>query len=75
MPDAIFTSWEVANVIREYERFSTAAMNALSVQTSRYLNNLQNQLTENGFRANLRRFSRMAASPPWKPARKKPCGI
>ena len=56
MPDAyICTSSEVANVIREYERFSTAAMNAfVGPKTSLYLNNLQNRLTENGFRANLR---------------------
>jgi N-methylhydantoinase A/oxoprolinase/acetone carboxylase beta subunit len=56
MPDAyICTSSEVANVIREYERFSTAAMNAfVGPKTSLYLNSLQNRLTENGFRANLR---------------------
>ena len=56
MPDAyICTSSEVANVLREYERFSTAAMNAfVGPKTSLYLNNLQNKLTENGFRAHLR---------------------
>jgi N-methylhydantoinase A len=56
MPDAyICTSSEVANVIREYERFSTAAMNAfVGPKTSLYLNSLQNKLSENGFRANLR---------------------
>ena len=56
MPDAyVCTSSEVANVIREYERFSTAAMNAfVGPKTSLYLNNLQNKLSENGFRANLR---------------------
>lgn len=56
MPDAyICTSSEVANVIREYERFSTAAMNAfVGPKTSLYLNNLQSKLKENGFRANLR---------------------
>ena len=43
MPDAyICTSSEVANVIREYERFSTAAMNAfVGPKTSLYLNSLQ----------------------------------
>ena len=42
-------------MIREYERFSTAAMNAfVGPKTSLYLNNLQKRLTENGFRANLR---------------------
>ena len=47
LPDAyICTSSEVANVIREYERFSTAAMNAfVGPKTSLYLNNLQNRLT------------------------------
>jgi N-methylhydantoinase A len=56
MPDAyICTSSEVANVIREYERFSTAAMNAfVGPKTSLYLNNLQSKLTDSGFRANLR---------------------
>ena len=56
MPDAyVCTSSEVANVIREYERFSTAAMNAfVGPKTSLYLNNLQNKLNQNGFRANLR---------------------
>jgi N-methylhydantoinase A len=56
MPDAyICASSEVANVIREYERFSTAAMNAfVGPKTSLYLKNLQQKLIENGFRANLR---------------------
>jgi N-methylhydantoinase A len=56
MPDAyICTSSEVANVIREYERFSTAAMNAfIGPKTSLYLNNLQDRLSKTGFRANLR---------------------
>ena len=56
MPDAyICTSSEVANVIREYERFSTAAMNAfVGPKTSLYLKNLQQKLVDNGFVANLR---------------------
>lgn len=56
MPDAyICTSSEVANVIREYERFSTAAMNAfVGPKTSLYLQNLQQKLIDNGFRASLR---------------------
>jgi N-methylhydantoinase A len=56
MPDAyICTSSEVANVIREYERFSTAAMNGfVGPKTSLYLENLQQKLIDNGFRANLR---------------------
>ena len=56
MPDCyVCTSSEVANVIREYERFSTAAMNAyIGPRTSLYLNNLQDRLSKNGFHANLR---------------------
>jgi N-methylhydantoinase A len=56
MPDAyVCCSSEVANVIREFERFSTAAMNAfVGPKTSLYLNNLQNELNASGFRANLR---------------------
>ena len=56
MPDAyICRSSEVANVIREYERFSTAAMNAfVGPKTSLYLQNLQQKLSDKGFHANLR---------------------
>lgn len=56
MPDAyVCSSSEVANVIREFERFSTAAMNAfIGPQTSMYLQNLQRKLADNGFRAHLR---------------------
>ena len=56
MPDAfVCTSSEVANVIREFERFSTAAMNAfIGPKTSYYLTSLQRRLEEEGFRANLR---------------------
>ncbi len=56
MPDAyVCCSSEVANVIREFERFSTAAMNAfIGPKTSYYLKNLQRKLEENGFRSVLR---------------------
>ena len=56
MPDAfVCTSSDVANVLREYERFSTAAMNAfVGPSTSYYLNNLQEKLISHGYRANLR---------------------
>ncbi|MEQ9643419.1 MAG: hydantoinase/oxoprolinase family protein [Alphaproteobacteria bacterium] len=56
MPDAyVCCSSEVANVIREYERFSTAAMNGfVGPKTSTYLNNLQKKLSEQGYRAHLR---------------------
>ena len=56
MPDAyVCCSSDVANVLREYERFSTAAMNAfIGPKTSLYLTNLRDELARQGFRANLR---------------------
>ena len=56
MPDAyVCCSSDVANVLREYERFSTAAMNAfIGPKTSLYLTNLRDRLAHQGFRANLR---------------------
>ena len=56
MPGAyVCCSSDVANVIREFERFSTAAMNGfIGPQTTMYLNNLQRKLADNGFNANLR---------------------
>ena len=56
MPEAyVCCSSDVANVLREYERFSTAAMNAfIGPKTSLYLTNLRDQLARQGFRANLR---------------------
>ena len=48
-------SCEVANVIREFERFSTAAMNAfIGPKTTVYLHRLQRKLAERGFGAALR---------------------
>ena len=48
-------SSEVVDVIREYERFSTAAMNAfIGPRTSFYLNNLDRALKENGVDAQIR---------------------
>lgn len=56
MPDAyICCSSEVVNVIREYERFSTAAMNAyIGPQTALYLRRLENRLHESGIDAAVR---------------------
>ncbi len=56
MPGAfVCTSSDVANVLREYERFSTAAMNAfVGPSTTYYLNNLREKLIGQGYRANLR---------------------
>ena len=50
MPDAyVCTSSEVVNTIREYERFSTVAMNAyIGPRTSSYLQQLQGRLREAG---------------------------
>ncbi len=48
-------SFEVVDVIREYERFSTAAMNAfIGPRASFYLNNLATALRENGVSAPIR---------------------
>tara|TARA_B110000503_G_scaffold63628_1_gene100355 strand:+ start:25284 stop:27383 length:2100 start_codon:yes stop_codon:yes gene_type:complete len=56
MPDAfICASSEVVNTMREYERFSTAAMNAyIGPRTTRYLNNLQQRLKSAGVNALVR---------------------
>ena len=56
MPGAyVSCSSEVVDVIREYERFSTAAMNAfIGPRTSYYLNNLATALNENGIDAQIR---------------------
>ena len=56
LPDAfVCASSEVVNTIREYERFSTAAMNAyIGPRTARYLDNLQRRLREAGVTAFVR---------------------
>ncbi|MDQ0396504.1 hydantoinase/oxoprolinase family protein [Labrys monachus] len=56
MPDAfICASSEVVNVMREYERFSTAAMNAyIGPHTARYLDNLKTRLRSAGVDAFVR---------------------
>jgi N-methylhydantoinase A len=56
LPGAYVTlSCEVANMMREYERFSTAAMNAyVGPKTSFYLRNLERKLKESGLGAKLR---------------------
>ncbi|MBL41444.1 MAG: methylhydantoinase [Rhodospirillaceae bacterium] len=51
----ISTSCEVIDVIREYERFSTTAMNGyVGPKTSNYINNLANSLKKEGFKSELR---------------------
>lgn len=56
MPDAfICASSEVVNVIREYERFSSTAMNAyIGPKTALYLNSLEGRLRENGIECPVR---------------------
>ena len=56
MPNAfICASSEVVNVIREYERFSTAAMNAyIGPRVSLYLRSLEERLIQNGINAVVR---------------------
>ncbi|MBT3629429.1 MAG: hydantoinase/oxoprolinase family protein, partial [Rhodospirillaceae bacterium] len=56
LPDTyVSCSSEVADVIREYERFSTAAMNAfVGPRTSFYLGNLQKALRDKGVGAEIR---------------------
>ncbi len=56
LPDAfICCSSGVVNVIREYERFSTAAMNAyIGPKTSLYLRRLEDRLKQNGVNAAVR---------------------
>jgi N-methylhydantoinase A len=56
MPNTfICCSSEVVNVIREYERFSTAAMNAyIGPKTSLYLRRLEDRLKQNGVSAAVR---------------------
>ncbi|MFP4273739.1 MAG: hydantoinase/oxoprolinase family protein [Paracoccaceae bacterium] len=50
MPDAyVCASSEIVNVIREYERFSSTAMNAyIGPRTALYLRRLETRLSENG---------------------------
>ena len=56
LPDAfVCCSSDVVNTIREYERFSSAAMNAyIGPKTSAYLKSLERRLRDNGVRAIVR---------------------
>jgi N-methylhydantoinase A len=56
LPDAfVSASSDVVNTIREYERFSSAAMNAyIGPRTSAYLRNLEGRLRANGIDAMVR---------------------
>jgi len=56
LPDAfVSASSDVVNTIREYERFSSAAMNAyIGPKTSAYLRSLEGRLRDNGVKAMVR---------------------
>jgi len=56
LPEAfVCTSSEVVNVMREYERFSTTAMNAyIGPKTALYLRNLEQRLAASGITADVR---------------------
>ena len=78
MPDAYVTlSSEVANVMREYERFSTAAMNCyVGPKTAFYLRDLEARLQRGRRRPRSSgSCSRTAASRPSSPARSEPIRI
>ena len=55
-PEAyVYTSSEVVNVIREYERFSSTAMNAyIGPKTASYLDSLKSRLKSNGIGCQVR---------------------
>lgn len=77
MPDAfICASSEVVNTIREYERFSTAAMNAyIGPRTKRYLDNLQMRLREAGVTAYVRMMQSNGGASTVEQAAKNPVGL
>lgn len=77
IPDAyISVSSEVANVIREYERFSTVAMNAyVGPQSALYLRNLEAKVQEAGIPAKLRVIQSNGGISTIDGCAKKPVGI
>ena len=77
MPDAYASiSSEVANVIREYERFSTVAMNAfVGPQSSMYLRNLEAKVKAAGIPAKLRVIQSNGGISTIEGCAKKPVGI
>lgn len=72
----ISISSEVANVIREYERFSTVAMNAyVGPQSALYLHNLEAKVREAGIPAKLRVIQSNGGISTIDGCAKKPVGI
>ncbi|MDR5653778.1 hydantoinase/oxoprolinase family protein [Ruixingdingia sedimenti] len=77
MPDAfVCASSEVVNTIREYERFSSAAMNAyIGPRTARYLDNLQRRLGEAGVNAYVRMMQSNGGVSTVEQASRNPVGL
>ena len=77
IPDCyISISSEVANVIREYERFSTVAMNAyVGPRSALYLRNLETKVREAGIPAKLRVIQSNGGISTIDGCAKKPVGI
>lgn len=77
IPDAyVSISSEVANVIREYERFSTVAMNAfVGPQSALYLRNLESKVKDAGIPAKLRVIQSNGGISTINGCAKKPVGI
>ena len=72
----ISTSSEVANVVREYERFSTVAMNAyVGPKSALYLRNLETKVREAGIPAKLRVIQSNGGISTIDGCAKKPVGI
>lgn len=77
IPDAyVSISSEVANVIREYERFSTVAMNAyVGLKLALYLRNLEEKMQAAGIPAKLRVIQSNGGISTIEGCAKKPVGI
>lgn len=77
MPDTfVCASSEVVNTMREYERFSTAAMNAyIGPRTRRYLDNLQSRLRAAGVSAYVRMMQSNGGVSTVEQASRNPVGL
>ena len=77
MPDAyVCTSSEVVNVMREYERFSSCAMNAyIGPRTAAYLHHLERRLADAGIRAAVRMMQSNGGISTIANATKRPIGL
>lgn len=77
IPDAfVCASSEVVNVIREYERFSSTAMNAyIGPKTNLYLRRLESRLYENGISATVRIMQSNGGISTLDQSAKRPIGV